>query len=94
MRESTVEQHLKFRVEETGGIIRKACWIARKGCPDRFVGWPSTQRSGFVELKGSRGRLSIHQEREITLLRRCGVRVDVLASIEEVDAFVQEMSGE
>lgn len=94
MRERTVEAHFKHRVELSGGSTRKSHWIGRYGCPDRWCGWISTQRSGFVELKGSRGRLSIHQEREIELLRACGVRVDVLATIEEVDAYIQEMAGE
>ena len=92
MRERDVEAHFKRRVELTGGIQRKAQWLGRWGCPDRWCGWPHLNRGGWVELKGTGGRLSFQQENEHERLRSCGERVDVLASIEEVDAYVEEMS--
>lgn len=92
MRESKVEAYFKQRVVETGGMTRKARWIGHDGCPDRWCGWPSTLRRGWVELKGDGGRLSKLQEREIERLRACGERVDVLSTVEEVDWYVAEMS--
>ncbi len=79
-------------MELTGGITRKAQWIARDGCPDRWCGWPTTKRSGWVEVKGDGGVLSGHQAREIERLRACGQRVDVIDTLEDVDRYVKEMS--
>lgn len=41
MKEAKVEDYLKQRVEETGGLVRKVQWIGRRGAPDRLVGWPA-----------------------------------------------------
>lgn len=92
MRERTVEAYLVKRVADTGGITRKTIWVGRFGCPDRWCGWPSTKRTGWVELKGDGGVLSGHQVREIDRLRSCGQRVDVLDTLEAVDAYVEAMS--
>lgn len=93
MRERNIEAHLRARVLATGGITRKAQWIGQMGCPDRWCGWPHNQRSGWVELKGKGGRLSRHQINEIARLKACGQRVDLLDTIEQVDAYVEEMSN-
>lgn len=93
MRERTVEAHFVKRVVETGGITRKAQWIGRWGCPDRWCGWPGLQRTCWAELKGDGGRLSKHQQLEIDRLHSCGEQVWVLRSIEEVDTFIRCMTG-
>lgn len=92
MRESKVEAYFKQKVEETGGITRKVRWIGRDGCPDRWCGWPNG-RTAWVELKGDGGRLSGPQQREIERLRACGEAVEVLCSIDDVDDFIEEMTG-
>jgi uncharacterized protein YegP (UPF0339 family) len=51
LRESKVEAHLKKLVKETGGVVRKVRWLGHRGAPDRWVGWPSTERTAWVELK-------------------------------------------
>jgi hypothetical protein len=95
MRESKVESYLREQVAATGGIERKAQWIGRRGCPDRWCGWPRTKRSGWVETKKPlTPHAEGHQQREHDKLRACGERVDVLATIEQVDAYIQEMTGE
>jgi len=91
MRERTVEAYFKAQVELSGGITRKAQWIGRNGCPDRWCGWPSTKRTAWIELKGDGGKLSVHQKCELGRLAACGERVEVLATIEEVDAFIENM---
>ena len=93
MRERTVEAYLKFRVEQTHGIIRKAQWTGRAGCPDRWCGWPAHQRTAWVELKGKGGELSPHQVREIQRLLECGERVEVLSSFGEIDAFIEAITS-
>lgn len=93
LKERSIEAYLKLRVEQTGGIIRKAQWIGRRGCPDRYCGWPSTQRRGWVELKKpSTPVAEEHQQREHARLRAIGDRVDVIATHAEVDRYVEEMS--
>lgn len=92
MRESKVEAYFKQQVEATGGIQRKAQWVGRRGCPDRWCGWPKTKRSGWVEMKKPlTPHAEEHQKREHDRLRACGERVDVLASIEDVDRYVEMM---
>jgi hypothetical protein len=94
MREATVEQHLIDRVEETGGITRKMQWIGRNGAPDRFCGWPRLGRFAMPELKRPlTPKAEDHQKREHARLRACGIRVDVLASKEDVDRFIEEMTS-
>jgi hypothetical protein len=102
VKESKVEGHLVKRVKETGGITRKAQWIAHHGCPDRWCGWPAQNmfggllgRNGWVETKKpATPEAADHQAREHLRMRACGARVDVLATIEEVDAYIKEMTGE
>lgn len=95
MRESKVEAYFRRRVAETGGIERKVQWIGRRGCPDRWCGWPATQKRGWVEMKKPKTpEAEAHQAREHARMRSCGDRVDVLATIEAVDAYVEENSRE
>ena len=93
MRESKIEAYFVARVMATGGIVRKAQWVNRSGCPDRWCGWPLYGRTAWVELKGDGGRLSIMQEREIGRLRACGERVEIIKSLPQVDTFVEEMTS-
>jgi hypothetical protein len=94
MRERTVEGYLKDRVKATGGMIRKAQWIAHRGCPDRWCGWPSTKKRGWVETKKpTTPHAEAHQAREHARLRACGERVDLIATLEQVDAYIKEMTS-
>lgn len=94
MRESKVEAYLVKRVVETGGIVRKVQWIGHRGAPDRWCGWPSVRRSGWVELKRPlTPTADEHQAREHQRMRNCGARVDVISTMEEVDAYVEMMTS-
>lgn len=95
MRESTIEDYLKRRVNETGGFMRKAKWLDRRGAPDRLVWWPfhSERRDAFVELKRPGKKAEAYQAREHDRLRAGGFRVFVIDTLEGVDAFVQEMTA-
>lgn len=87
-REGKVEDYFKAQVAAAGGITRKAKWLCRRGCPDQF--WAVRGgASGFAEIKAEGGVLDPHQAREIAKLRAAGLRVDVLSTFEEVDAFVK-----
>lgn len=100
MIEITVEQHLIKRVKETGGVVRKVIWPGRRGAPDRLVGWPASEttpltrpaRNALAELKRPKKNAEAHQAREHERLRAIGFRVEVLSTIEAVDAFVEEMT--
>jgi hypothetical protein len=91
VKESTVEEHLRLRTEAAGGMCPKFVDPNRKGAPDRLVVLPG-HPTYFVELK--RPRKSHTEEWQIRYheaLRKCGQRVWLLKSVEEVDAFFVEI---
>jgi hypothetical protein len=88
VRERTVEAHLKRRVRELGGEIRKAEWIGRTGAPDRRVMLPG-RAPVWVELKATGVAPEPHQIREHNRMRRLGELVLVLDSIEAVEEFLR-----
>ena len=90
MRESQVEQHLVEQVKARGGLVRKLQWIGRSSAPDRLVGFPG--RHALVETKRPGKDAEAAQAREHQRLRAVGFDVRVLATIEEVDRFVAEMT--
>ena len=92
MRESVIEKHLVKRVEELGGEVRKVKWIGRRGAPDRLVMLPAPvvyhfARTIWVELKAPGEKPEPHQAREHERMRRMGQRVEVIDSIEGVEAL-------
>lgn len=104
MRESDIEKHLVNRVVELGGEVRKVKWIGRRGAPDRLVMLPSTiklaptlfpkaygtgGRTIWVELKAPGEKPEPHQLREHERMRRMGQRVEVIDSIEGVEALLR-----
>ena len=104
MRESKVETHLIDRVTATGGFTRKLVFVGRRGAPDRLVGWPQRHAPDrgwrwapihvFIELKRPLTPVEEdHQKREHERLRAIGFDVRVLATIEEVDRFIEEQTG-
>lgn len=85
--EKKVEDYFVARIEEDGGEVRKLKWIGRRGAPDRFVAvfyW-----NGLAEIKAPGEELEAHQEREVERLRKLGVNVVVLDSVEAVDLFIK-----
>jgi len=88
VREQLIESYFVMRVKETGGEQRKVTFPGHPGAPDRWAGWP-TGYNALVELKRPDGKPEAHQRREHDKLRRCGMRVEVLSSKQEVDAFIR-----
>ena len=84
--ERDIRSHLKRRLQVLGGEIRKLGWVARRGAPDELVLLPHHGRYFIAELKRPGGKPDRHQQREIDLMRRCGIRVEVLSTYDEVDA--------
>ena len=92
MIELTVESYLGERVAATGGVVRKIAWPGRRGAPDRLCGWPNG-RHGLVEVKRPGGKPEAHQLREHNRLRAIGLPVEVIDTIEGVDAYVARMAA-
>lgn len=91
-KEGRIETYLVEQVEKHGGIIRKAAWIGRRGCPDRFVAFPAGGRHGYVEVKAPGEKLDPHQAREVERLRRAGVSVGVIDNFDAVDLLIANWS--
>lgn len=101
MRERDIERHLVQRVKALGGEVRKVQWIGRRGAPDRLVMLPHNPRAFppgnhllnpprtiWVELKAPGLKPKPHQLREHERMRKMGQRVEVIDSIEGVDALL------
>jgi hypothetical protein len=86
VRERDIEAHLVRRVKELGGEVRKVQWIGRQGAPDRLV--LMLEGSTWVELKSPGARCRPGQLREHARLRAMGQRVEVIDSIEGVEALL------
>lgn len=89
--EGRIEAHLKKRVMQMGGEIRKLSWIGRRGAPDRLVWWPGPVFA-FVEVKAPGGSISTLQQREMERLAFAGFTVAVVWSEEDVDELLFELT--
>lgn len=89
MRESKVETYLKQRVRDTGGFTRKLAYVGRNGAPDELCGWPGVHI--LVETKRPSGPgAEAHQAREHDRLRGAGFVVEVVHTLDQVDALVMK----
>ena len=86
-KEGRIEDYLVEQVEQHGGIIRKSCWLGRRGCPDRYVSFAGG-RQGFVEVKAPGLPLQLHQAREIEKLRAAGTVAVVVDNYDAVDLLI------
>jgi hypothetical protein len=87
LRERDIEQYLAKRVKAMGGEIRKAQWIGRAGAPDRRVMLPG-RPPVWVELKAPGVVPEPHQIREHNRMRKLGELVEVVDSLEGVEALL------
>lgn len=103
LKERDIEKYLVKRVKELGGEIRKVQWVGRVGAPDRVVMVPKSFAqlkagdlpSVWVELKNPETiktfPANAHeraQAREHERMRKMGQRVEVVGTIEQVDALL------
>lgn len=89
LKERDIESYLKLRVESIGEV-RKGQWIGRRGAPDRLVLiGGTTPWSCYVELKAPGKKPTKAQLREHARLRGYGLRVEVIDSLEGVDALLE-----
>ena len=91
MRETSIEQRLKQKVESAGGLCLKLTSPGANGMPDRIICFKG--RVIFVETKTPIGRLSAIQRYQIKKLRRRDMDVRVIWNEKQVDLFVEELNG-
>lgn len=89
MRESKVRDYLMIRVKNAGGEMRKVRWVGRRGAPDELILFDDFH--SFAELKATGEIPEPHQYGEHDVLRRAGLRVDVIDSLDDVDRLIGEM---
>jgi streptogramin lyase len=86
LRESDIEDYLVKRVRAMGGEVRKVRWIGRRGAPDRLVMMPAA--TIWVELKAPGKTPEPHQLREHKRMRALGQRVEIVDSLQSVEALL------
>lgn len=87
---SKLQEHLKKRVQGSGGQYRKVRWEGRRGCPDCFIWW-DWPRAAFVEIKAERDVVSALQRREIERMREDGVPVYLATSVADLEKIIEEV---
>lgn len=85
-----LQEHLKHRVQKSGGQYRKARWENRNGCPDCFIWW-TWPNAAFIEIKAGNDRVSKVQDREIERMRNYGVPVYIATSTAEIDEIIEKV---
>ena len=97
MLERDIEKYLVKRVKELGGEVRKVVWPGHRGAPDRLVMLPYQHKpcAIWVELKNPDTIKTFPanpheraQHREHERMRKMGQRVEVIGTIEQVDALL------
>lgn len=85
-----LQEHLKKRVQGSGGQYRKVRWEGRRGCPDCFI-WGTWPHAAFVEIKAERDVLSAIQRREVERMREDGVPVYLATSVADLEKIIEEV---
>ena len=85
-----LQEHLKKRVQGSGGQYRKVRWEGRRGCPDCFIWW-TWPHAAFVEIKADRDVMSAIQRREVERMREDGVPVYIATSIADLETIVEKV---
>ena len=85
-----LQEHLKKRVQGSGGQYRKVRWEGRRGCPDCFIWW-TWPNAAFVEIKADRDVLSAIQRREVERMREDGVPVYLATSVADLEKIIEEV---
>lgn len=91
MREASIEQSLRIRLQKLGCMFYKFVSPGNSGVPDRICITPDG-RVIFVELKTSRGNLRSDQRVQIRRLSQHHVRTVVIYGKEDADNFVRELA--
>lgn len=87
---SKLQEHLKKRVQGSGGQYRKVRWEGRRGCPDCFIWW-TWPHAAFVEIKAERDVVSALQRREIERMKADGMPVYIASTVEDLEKIIEEV---
>lgn len=87
MLEKQVEERLRKRVKEIGGLALKFVSPGHSGVPDRIVFLPKG-RIYLVELKAPGRKLTKLQNRTKKQFEKLGFTYYVISSYEEVEEFI------
>lgn len=90
MNEASVENRLKTKVNEHGGLALKLISPGFAGVPDRLVLFNGA-RIAFVELKSPAKKLRALQRKRKKQLEALGFQVFKIDSYEAVDRMIEEM---
>jgi hypothetical protein len=87
-KENVIERALVARVRQLGGVADKVQVIGRRGFCDRLIVLPGG-RVIFVECKRPRGgRLSPHQVHYREIYAACGVTIELVHTIADIDRLL------
>ena len=89
VRESDIEDYAVAQVRKAGGQIRKAQWVARRGCPDRKIMFKNSKPNPWVEFKRPGEVPRENQADEIAEMRAHGETVLVIDSFAGVDDMIR-----
>lgn len=102
VKEGSIREALKKRVEEYGGEIRAVSWLGRKNAPDVLCLFPADSTYArhsldslhpFVETKRPGKDATEAQAREHERMRAAGCEVLVTTTLEELDAWLPPLPG-
>ena len=85
-----LQDHLKQKVQKSGGQYRKVRWEGRNGCPDCLIWW-AWPHMAFVEIKADNDRVSKVQQHEIQRMQNYGIPVYIARSNEDIDEIVKKV---
>jgi hypothetical protein len=88
LREVDIEKYFVKRVKELGGWQRKFVSPNTRGVPDRVVKLGHWKEPLFVELKAPGCFLRLDQLREHARMKKVGMDVLLIQSMEQVDALL------
>lgn len=89
--EAKLENKLRLKVKALGGFAWKWVSPGTTGVPDRIVLMPGG-RIYFVEMKWGKNGLSAQQKLVHRLLRGLGMKVYTIATTQELENFLDEIS--
>ena len=90
MNERKIEERLKMKAKEHGGLALKLMSPGYAGIPDRLV-LLGGSRLAFVELKAPAKKLRLLQQKRKEQLEQLGFKVSKIDSFEAVDQLLEEL---
>ncbi len=90
MREKIIEQKLREKVKENGGLALKFVSPNMAGVPDRII-LMSNGKLAFVEVKARGKKLRPLQIKRKDQLEKLGFKVFVLDSVEQIPSLIKEV---